>query len=83
MVDTGSMDMETPLYMQLTVYYAKIFIVQLNVVLVILLVMKSAENYFMEYLSCSDVPGSQMNVLLMKSLETLEDCCFDTRLEYK
>ncbi|KAJ6669513.1 hypothetical protein lerEdw1_000061, partial [Lerista edwardsae] len=30
----------------------------------------------------SDVPGNQMNVLLMKSLDTLEDCCFDTSLEY-
>ncbi|XP_053144026.1 focadhesin isoform X2 [Hemicordylus capensis] len=30
----------------------------------------------------SDVSGSQMNLLLMKSLDTLEDCCFDTSLEY-
>nr|XP_009675312.1 PREDICTED: focadhesin [Struthio camelus australis] len=30
----------------------------------------------------SDVPGQQMNLLLMKSLDALEDCCFDTSLEY-
>ncbi|NXC74496.1 FOCAD protein, partial [Anhinga anhinga] len=30
----------------------------------------------------SDVPGQQMNLVLMKSLDALEDCCFDTNLEY-
>ncbi|XP_030423609.1 focadhesin isoform X5 [Gopherus evgoodei] len=30
----------------------------------------------------SDVSGQQMNLLLMKSLDALEDCCFDTNLEY-
>ncbi|XP_009959045.1 PREDICTED: focadhesin-like, partial [Leptosomus discolor] len=30
----------------------------------------------------SDVPGQQMNLALMKSLDVLEDCCFDTSLEY-
>ncbi|XP_054843090.1 focadhesin [Eublepharis macularius] len=30
----------------------------------------------------SDVSDKQMNLLLMKSLDTLEDCCFDTSLEY-
>ncbi|XP_050800058.1 focadhesin isoform X4 [Gopherus flavomarginatus] len=30
----------------------------------------------------SDVSGQQMNLLLMKSLDALEDCCFDTSLEY-
>ncbi|XP_062985286.1 focadhesin [Elgaria multicarinata webbii] len=30
----------------------------------------------------SEVSGKQMNLLLMKSLDTLEDCCFDTSLEY-
>ncbi|NWR77314.1 FOCAD protein, partial [Centropus unirufus] len=30
----------------------------------------------------SDVPGQQMNLVLMKSLNALEDCCFDTSLEY-
>ncbi|XP_051498535.1 focadhesin [Apus apus] len=30
----------------------------------------------------SDVPGQQMNLALMKSLDALEDCCFDTTLEY-
>ncbi|XP_013913234.1 PREDICTED: focadhesin [Thamnophis sirtalis] len=30
----------------------------------------------------SDVADKQMNLLLMKSLEALEDCCFDTSLEY-
>ncbi|XP_074877858.1 focadhesin isoform X2 [Buteo buteo] len=30
----------------------------------------------------SDVPGQQMNLVLMKSLDALEDCCFDTSLEY-
>ncbi|NXO98546.1 FOCAD protein, partial [Certhia brachydactyla] len=30
----------------------------------------------------SDVPGQQMNLFLMKSLDVLEDCCFDTSLEY-
>ncbi|XP_074935354.1 focadhesin [Phalacrocorax aristotelis] len=30
----------------------------------------------------SDVPGQQMNLVLMKSLDVLEDCCFDTSLEY-
>uniref|UniRef100_A0A8C2VVB9 Focadhesin n=1 Tax=Chinchilla lanigera TaxID=34839 RepID=A0A8C2VVB9_CHILA len=30
----------------------------------------------------SDISGQQMNLLLMKSLDTLEDCCFDTSLEY-
>ncbi|KFV72105.1 Focadhesin, partial [Dryobates pubescens] len=29
-----------------------------------------------------DVPGHQMNLVLMKSLDALEDCCFDTSLEY-
>lgn len=32
---------------------------------------------------CSDVPGQQINLVLMKSLDALEDCCFDTSLEYK
>lgn len=32
---------------------------------------------------CSDVPGQHMNLVLMKSLDALEDCCFDTSLEYK
>lgn len=32
---------------------------------------------------CSDVPGQQMNLVLMKSLDALEDCCFDTSLEYR
>ncbi|KAM8793170.1 focadhesin [Eudromia elegans] len=30
----------------------------------------------------SDLPSQQMNLLLMKSLDALEDCCFDTSLEY-
>ncbi|KFQ33778.1 Focadhesin, partial [Merops nubicus] len=30
----------------------------------------------------SDVPGQQMNLVLMKSLDALENCCFDTTLEY-
>ncbi|KAG8130513.1 hypothetical protein E2320_017186, partial [Naja naja] len=30
----------------------------------------------------SDVADKQMNLLLMKSLDALEDCCFDTSLEY-
>ncbi|NXJ99967.1 FOCAD protein, partial [Corythaixoides concolor] len=30
----------------------------------------------------SDVPGQKMNLVLMKSLDALEDCCFDTSLEY-
>ncbi|XP_061874504.1 focadhesin [Colius striatus] len=30
----------------------------------------------------SDVPGQQMSLILMKSLDMLEDCCFDTSLEY-
>uniref|UniRef100_A0A8D0LCD1 Focadhesin n=1 Tax=Sphenodon punctatus TaxID=8508 RepID=A0A8D0LCD1_SPHPU len=30
----------------------------------------------------SDVSGQQMNLLLMKSLDALEDCCFDASLEY-
>ncbi|XP_006034647.1 focadhesin isoform X2 [Alligator sinensis] len=30
----------------------------------------------------SDVSGQQMNLLLMKSLDALEACCFDTSLEY-
>ncbi|XP_061486839.1 focadhesin [Rhineura floridana] len=30
----------------------------------------------------SDVCGKQMNFLLIKSLDTLEDCCFDASLEY-
>uniref|UniRef100_A0A8C3JAK8 Focadhesin n=1 Tax=Calidris pygmaea TaxID=425635 RepID=A0A8C3JAK8_9CHAR len=30
----------------------------------------------------SEVPGQQMNLVLMKSLDMLEDCCFDTSLEY-
>ncbi|KAM6034685.1 focadhesin isoform 2-T3 [Chlamydotis macqueenii] len=30
----------------------------------------------------SDVPGQQMNLVLMKSLDVLEDCCFDASLEY-
>ncbi|NWS27193.1 FOCAD protein, partial [Polioptila caerulea] len=30
----------------------------------------------------SDIPGQQMNLFLMKSLDVLEDCCFDTSLEY-
>ncbi|XP_074851078.1 focadhesin [Carettochelys insculpta] len=30
----------------------------------------------------SDVSGQQMNLILMKSLDALEDCCFDTSLEY-
>ncbi|NXB71749.1 FOCAD protein, partial [Donacobius atricapilla] len=30
----------------------------------------------------SDIPGQQMNMVLMKSLDVLEDCCFDTSLEY-
>ncbi|XP_014808099.1 PREDICTED: focadhesin [Calidris pugnax] len=30
----------------------------------------------------SEVPGQQMNLVLMKSLDVLEDCCFDTSLEY-
>ncbi|KAJ8775540.1 hypothetical protein J1605_001260 [Eschrichtius robustus] len=31
----------------------------------------------------SDISGQQMNLLLMKSLDALENCCFDTSLEYK
>ncbi|XP_047555380.1 focadhesin isoform X2 [Lutra lutra] len=40
------------------------------------------------FLSClceeklSDISGQQMNLLLMKSLDTLENCCFDPSLEY-
>ncbi|NXM42399.1 FOCAD protein, partial [Gymnorhina tibicen] len=30
----------------------------------------------------SDIPGQQMNLFLMKSMDVLEDCCFDTSLEY-
>ncbi|XP_077004160.1 focadhesin isoform X2 [Tamandua tetradactyla] len=30
----------------------------------------------------SDISGRQMNLLLMKSLDVLENCCFDTSLEY-
>ncbi|XP_059348490.1 focadhesin isoform X1 [Ammospiza nelsoni] len=30
----------------------------------------------------SDLPGQQMNFVLMKSLDVLENCCFDTSLEY-
>ncbi|XP_053909823.1 focadhesin isoform X1 [Cuculus canorus] len=30
----------------------------------------------------SDVPSQQMNLVLMKSLDALEDCCFDASLEY-
>ncbi|XP_048359670.1 focadhesin isoform X2 [Sphaerodactylus townsendi] len=30
----------------------------------------------------SEVSGKQMNLLLMKSLDTLQECCFDTSLEY-
>uniref|UniRef100_A0A670KBC2 Focadhesin n=1 Tax=Podarcis muralis TaxID=64176 RepID=A0A670KBC2_PODMU len=30
----------------------------------------------------SDVSGKQMDLLLMKSLDALEGCCFDTSLEY-
>uniref|UniRef100_A0A803W8P2 Focadhesin n=1 Tax=Ficedula albicollis TaxID=59894 RepID=A0A803W8P2_FICAL len=30
----------------------------------------------------SDIPGQQMNLVLMKSLDVLEDCCFHTNLEY-
>ncbi|NWS83492.1 FOCAD protein, partial [Toxostoma redivivum] len=30
----------------------------------------------------SDIPGQQMNLVLIKSLDVLEDCCFDTNLEY-
>ncbi|XP_048475512.1 focadhesin [Rhincodon typus] len=30
----------------------------------------------------SDVSGQKMNLLLMKSLDALEKCCFDTSLEY-
>uniref|UniRef100_A0A8U8C9B2 FOCAD protein n=1 Tax=Geospiza parvula TaxID=87175 RepID=A0A8U8C9B2_GEOPR len=30
----------------------------------------------------SDLPGQQMNFVLMKSLDALENCCFDTTLEY-
>ncbi|NXB40090.1 FOCAD protein, partial [Eulacestoma nigropectus] len=30
----------------------------------------------------SDIPGQQMNLVLMKSVDVLEDCCFDTGLEY-
>ncbi|XP_008843747.1 focadhesin isoform X2 [Nannospalax galili] len=30
----------------------------------------------------SDMSGHQMNLLLMKSLDALENCCFDTSLEY-
>ncbi|XP_054987093.1 focadhesin isoform X2 [Sorex araneus] len=30
----------------------------------------------------SDMSGQQMNLLLMKSLDALENCCFDTSLEY-
>lgn len=31
----------------------------------------------------SDISGQQMNLLLMKSLDALENCCFDASLEYK
>uniref|UniRef100_A0A452QZV0 Focadhesin n=1 Tax=Ursus americanus TaxID=9643 RepID=A0A452QZV0_URSAM len=31
----------------------------------------------------SDISGQQMNLLLMKSLDALENCCFDPSLEYK
>ncbi|XP_056369697.1 focadhesin [Oenanthe melanoleuca] len=30
----------------------------------------------------SDIPGQQMNLVLIKSLDVLEDCCFHTNLEY-
>uniref|UniRef100_A0A8B9GT48 Focadhesin n=1 Tax=Amazona collaria TaxID=241587 RepID=A0A8B9GT48_9PSIT len=30
----------------------------------------------------SDISGQQMNLVLMKSLDALEDCCFDASLEY-
>ncbi|XP_016060960.1 PREDICTED: focadhesin [Miniopterus natalensis] len=30
----------------------------------------------------SDISGQQMNLLLMKSLDALENCCFDSSLEY-
>ncbi|NWV91751.1 FOCAD protein, partial [Machaerirhynchus nigripectus] len=30
----------------------------------------------------SDIPGQQMNLFLMKSVDVLENCCFDTSLEY-
>uniref|UniRef100_A0A8D1XRD0 Focadhesin n=1 Tax=Sus scrofa TaxID=9823 RepID=A0A8D1XRD0_PIG len=30
----------------------------------------------------SDISGQQMKLLLMKSLDALENCCFDTSLEY-
>ncbi|KAM4708209.1 focadhesin [Discoglossus pictus] len=30
----------------------------------------------------SDVSGQQMNLLMMKSLDALESCCFDSSLEY-
>ncbi|XP_053558634.1 LOW QUALITY PROTEIN: focadhesin [Bombina bombina] len=30
----------------------------------------------------SDVSGQQMNLLMMKSLDALENCCFDSSLEY-
>lgn len=30
----------------------------------------------------SDMSGQQMNLLLMKSLDALENCCFDTNLEH-
>nr|XP_020036240.1 focadhesin isoform X2 [Castor canadensis] len=30
----------------------------------------------------SDISGKQMNLLLMKSLDALENCCFDASLEY-
>ncbi|XP_007950736.1 focadhesin [Orycteropus afer afer] len=30
----------------------------------------------------SDISGQQMNLLLMKSLDALENCCFDSNLEY-
>ncbi|XP_028617332.1 focadhesin-like, partial [Grammomys surdaster] len=30
----------------------------------------------------SDMSGQQMNLLLMKSLDALESCCFDSSLEY-
>ncbi|KAK2492048.1 hypothetical protein MC885_001413, partial [Smutsia gigantea] len=33
--------------------------------------------------AANDVSGQQMNLLLMKSLDALENCCFDTSLEYK
>ncbi|KAI2552232.1 focadhesin, partial [Homo sapiens] len=29
-----------------------------------------------------DISGQEMNLLLMKSLDALENCCFDTSLEY-